>query len=395
MQCFDTIVVGKGLVGSAAAKYLSVTNDSIALIGPGEPVNDDDSIVFASHYDQARVQRIIGKDEVWTRLNESAIRQYPNIEKQTGICFHHPVGCLYVNPYGEDDYLLQARWLSKKFNAPFKSYQNKKEIAVDFSDFNFPPASHGLFETAPAGFIDPRLLIEAQLHLFRERRGTVLKETVIDISYKEACFFIKTAEGSTHEAKKVLLATGSFMNFLGLLPQPLQLKTKSEVVLLAKLSPEEAERLSRLPSLLYEIDNGETEGIYLIQPVKYPDGNFYIKIGCNMPGDIFFDTLEEVQHWFKQADCRAFAGALVHALKMILPGAAFTEYLTKKCIISRTPHGRPFIGQTSQTGLYVAGGCNGYSAMCSDAIGNVAAELMMNDKMPEGYNASMFELMYV
>ncbi|MGY0036318.1 hypothetical protein [Pedobacter sp. NJ-S-72] len=96
MNEFDIIVIGKGLVGSAAAKYLSLTNKKIAIIGPDEPLNYNKSIVFASHYDQARVQRLIGKDKVWTNLNLESVKQYRSIQEQSGINFQDTVGCLYI-----------------------------------------------------------------------------------------------------------------------------------------------------------------------------------------------------------------------------------------------------------------------------------------------------------
>ncbi|HMP53328.1 MAG TPA: hypothetical protein PKD05_17395 [Candidatus Melainabacteria bacterium] len=36
---FDCVVVGAGLIGSAAAKYLARYLDNVALIGPTEPLD--------------------------------------------------------------------------------------------------------------------------------------------------------------------------------------------------------------------------------------------------------------------------------------------------------------------------------------------------------------------
>ncbi|MBP7601380.1 MAG: hypothetical protein KA750_08545, partial [Thermoflexales bacterium] len=62
MPAFSTIVIGKGLVGTAAAKYLAAAQTGVAVIGPDEPANFSTATVFASHYDQARVLRRIGRD---------------------------------------------------------------------------------------------------------------------------------------------------------------------------------------------------------------------------------------------------------------------------------------------------------------------------------------------
>ncbi len=166
------------------------------------------------------------------------------------------------------------------------------------------------------------------------------------------------------------------------------------MVLLARLSEQDAEKLSALPSLLYEIDNGELEGIYLVKPVKYPDGEWYLKMGCNLSEDIFFENITQVQHWFRQGDSDKFIPVMKDALMTIMPGLKPLGFQTKRCIINRSVHGRPYIGETSQQRFFIAGGCNGYSAMCADAIGFVTANLLMTGSFPPGYTSTSFEPVY-
>ena len=55
---YDYIVVGKGLMGAAAARHLSAHSSSIALIGPDEPPDRAAHAgVFGSHYDEGRITR--------------------------------------------------------------------------------------------------------------------------------------------------------------------------------------------------------------------------------------------------------------------------------------------------------------------------------------------------
>ncbi len=394
MSAFSTIVIGKGLVGAAAAKYLAEAQAGVVLIGPDEPTDYAAATVFASHYDQARVQSRLGRNAVWTCLNADAVGQYASIQTESGIEFHRPVGCLYVNSDGFDAHLAEAPALSARFGLPFTAYTSGRELMNGFGAFHFPASAQGLFEPAPTGLINPRALIRAQLALFQRRGGTVLGETVVDVSRVDGLFRVITREGNVYEALRVLVAAGSFVNLCGLTPKPLALQSKSEVVLLARVSAAQAAALAGLPSLLYEVDDGETEGIYLIQPVLYPDGDWYLKMGCNLPEDIVFERLEDVQAWFRSGDSDRFIPRLAQALRALLPDLAVEAYLTKRCIISRTAHGRPYIGETDQAGLFVAGGCNGTSAMSSDAIGSVAAQLMTQGRLPAGYPADAFELVY-
>lgn len=392
MKHYNIVVIGKGLVGSAAAKYLSESDKNVAVIGPDEPKQNENPIVYASHYDQARVQRLIGKDEIWTKLNKDSVKQYASIQQRTGIQFHDPVGCLYVNPKGRDHYLSNVDLQAKEFDLNYKYFNNADDIKNDFNDFDFPVGSEGIFESNPSGLINPRLLLKAQLDIIEQNNGSIICETVSSVVKTEEHFTINTFEGNSFSAEKVLVATGSFINFINLLPDQLDLKTKGEVIILIKVNEGEAKRLSKLPSLLYEIDNEQIEGVYLIKPVLYPDGNHYLKMGCNLPEDIYFDTLEEAQDWFRHTDNDQFAERMKNAVMKIIPGLKVESYFTHNCIISRTAHGRPYIGETSLPGLFVAGGCNGYSAMCSDAIGAVACEMIIKKEIT--YTNNTFKIKY-
>ena len=394
MTHFSTIVIGKGLVGAAAAKYLAAAQTGVAVIGPDEPTDYATATVFASHYDQARVQSRLGRNAVWTCLNADAVGQYASIQAESGIEFHRPVGCLYVSSDGVDAHLAEAPAVSARYGLPFTAYTSGRELMDDFGAYRFPASAQGLFEPAPTGLINPRALIQAQLTLLQRRGGTTIRETVVDVSRADGLFRVSTREGKVYETPRVLVAAGSFVNLCGLVPRPLSLVSKSEVVLLARVSAAEAAAMAGLPSLLYKIDDGTIEGIYLIQPVRYPDGAWYLKMGCNMPEDIFFKRLEDVQAWFRTGDSDRFIPRLAQALRALLPDLAVEAYLTKRCIISRTAHGRPYIGETDQAGLFVAGGCNGTSAMSSDAIGSVAAHQMTQGGLPAGYPADAFELVW-
>ncbi len=178
--------------------------------------------------------------------------------------------------------------------------------AVD--EYLFPPASVGLLEASPSGHINPFKLIEAQESVFVKNGGTSINQTVIGIKREPDGYKVQTNAGTTFNANRVLVSAGAFSNFNTLIPRPLKLELESETVLLAQVSEEEASRLQRLPSLLYEINEPEIEGIYLVRPLPYPDGNYYLKMGSNLPSDIRFHSLEAIQEWFRTGDSEANIG---------------------------------------------------------------------------------------
>ena len=95
----DVAVIGNGLIGAAATRYLSAAGLHVAGIGPGEPADwKKHAGVFASHYDQGRITRIIDPDPIWALLGKRSIAAYREIEAQSGVHFHYAASCLRVSP---------------------------------------------------------------------------------------------------------------------------------------------------------------------------------------------------------------------------------------------------------------------------------------------------------
>ena len=111
-----------------------------------------------------------------------------------------------------------------------------KQFNKTFNDFSFPASSQGIFENSPSGYINPRLLIKAQLNLFRKNNGTVVDEIANEIEYEENCLQIETVNGNVYKAKKVLLCPGAFVNFFNLIKNKLALSLKGETTLWAKVT---------------------------------------------------------------------------------------------------------------------------------------------------------------
>ena len=383
-------MIGKGLVGSAAAKYLSLAQENVAIIGPDEPNNPHEAIVFSSHYDSGRVQRQIGRNDTMTQLNLDAHEHYPWLEKESGISFQGKTGCLYVNPRGMDEYLESAPNRIKKHGTKAQFFNSAEILNASFPEFHFPDDSVGMFEDAPSGHINPRRLIQAQLVVFEKNNGTIFREYVREIDYKANSVIITTNNNLEIEAKRVLVATGAFTNLSDLISQQLALIIKSEIVILARISKMEADRLQKLPSLLYEIDIPELEGIYSTCPLQYPDGQYYLKMGCNLPDDIFFNNdLADVQNWFRDGNSEAHNKELSKVLKSIMPNLQVEDFTTSRCILTRTvKHENPYIGRMTPS-LFVAIG-QGWGGSTSNSIGKVASHLLLHDTFPRGYNEEAF-----
>jgi glycine/D-amino acid oxidase-like deaminating enzyme len=393
---FDVIVIGKGLIGSAAAKYLSRESNKIAIIGTDEPTDFEKADIFSSHYDSGRVFRQLGKTPAMTSINYQANLEYPRLEKESDIDFHSKNGCLYVNPYGTDDYLNTVEKKSKTHQVKMDRYSSGKAIKQDFHFLNFPDKSNGMFESSPSGHINPRLLIKAQLKIVEKNNGTVINGIVNELIYKSAYTIVKTVDGRTFECKKVIFSMGAFTNYFGLLKKKLDLTLKGETVILAQIDKEDVERAKRIPSLLYEINTSEIEGIYATQPIQYPDGNYYLKVGANLPQDIYFNNgLEEIKKWFVNGNSDENIPIMKSHLKNIFIDLKFTKILSKRCVLTRTnsKSGNPFISTLKKGISYIALG-NAWSGGNSDGIGYTVAMLALNDEFPEGFYENDFKVIY-
>lgn len=388
---YEVLIVGKGLIGSAIARHLSYSSGNLAVVGPDEPLDYSLSIVYASHYDSGRVQRLIGQTDAMTQLNVESVKQYATLQKESGIMFHQGAGCLYVNPLGTDGYLEKVMERAGSFGLEAAIYDSGQTLGDSFPEFHFPDSSKGMSEPAPAGYISPPQMIKAQLKVFEQQEGVIIRETVNGIFYRKDFVEVTTVEGNSYRAAKVVMAAGAFGNFSNLLEQPLDVVIKSETVLLAKVSREEAKRFSSMPSLLYELDNGEVEGIYATPPIQYPDGNYYLKMGCNLPEDIFFGSdLHEIQNWFRHGDSQASEAKMMKHLKEIMPYLEVEGSTTKRCILPRTQHHKnPYIGKIHER-LFITAP-NGWSAMCADGVGKVMASLVTHGVFPAGYAAADFQ----
>lgn len=369
-------IIGAGLIGTAAAKYLAQAGYEVTLIGPAEPEPGQQAHVYASHYDQARVQRQIGFDRRWTDFHLKTAEAYQQLQRETGIPLFHPVGCLYVCPDGPDEYLETARAEAQHHRVRHSWYESADALQQAFPLFKFLDQAVGYYEPAPSGHLNPRAVVRAQLQAFKAAGGQYINDVVTGLDGKTG--HINLLSGSAVRAQQILLAPGSFVNFNNLLPKPLDILVKGETIILARLSGQALARWQHAPTLLYEIVREDHDGIYFLPPVQYPDGHWYAKIGMNMPSDQYFTTLAEARHWFEQGDSASQHQQLKDAFLAFAPTLDADGWQTKRCIITRTKNRIPYLDKVDER-LFVATACNGYSAMSADAIGQRAAQMLIEN----------------
>lgn len=395
MRTYDIAVIGNGLLGSAALRHLTVNCPELNLcgIGPAEPRDRKTHTgVFASHYDQGRITRILDPSPLWGKLARESIAQYPVIESESGVVFHHRVGCLRATDIAERVVDIDA--CAAAYQPPHRRL-DAADCQATYPFLAFSDDFVAWDEKGEAGYINPRQLIEAQLTAAQARGATVIREIVDTLDSSGDGVAIRTREGSELRAGKALLTTGGYSNIL--LQRKLNLPTKSHTILLAEIPAEEIEGLRGMPSIISSFDHPEIESLYMLPPVRYPDGKTYIKLGPSGRDEQFFDAREndrELLPWFQSDGNAVTAADLKAALQRMIPDLQALSYQTVPCLITYSAHGNPYIDALEAGRLYVTTAGNGMGAKSSDEIGRMGALLCATDEWRSDLNREDFRAVY-
>ncbi len=96
---YEVIVIGAGIMGSAAARHLVNMGKKTLLVGAKEPENKSGHTgVFASHYDAARITRRLDGKPDWARFSSRSIERYGEIDAAGGIPFSTQLGVFLQDP---------------------------------------------------------------------------------------------------------------------------------------------------------------------------------------------------------------------------------------------------------------------------------------------------------
>lgn len=371
----DVAVVGLGLIGGAAVRHLAERGHSVVGIGPAEPeLLSAHRGPFASHYDSGRITRRLDARYEWAELAARSIADYPQLEARSEIRFHRPVGFLFVRR--DPDGIDHQRAVIDLLDLPVDVFPSEQLE----SEYRFLPGFTVLAEPVPAGFVDPRLMLAAQLTVAQGHGATIKRGWAIAVERVGDGVRVRCDDGSAVEADRVLLATGPYLN--DLVPLRLAARVVPEAVVLGRVADDEAARLSELPSMVYLPDLPGYEDVYVVPPARYPDGHAYVKIGGSIVGVGGMETADEKRAWMSGPAADQQLSRLRTMLETVMPGVAFGGFSAKPCLITDTAHGLPYLDQVDE-GLFVAVGGNGHAAKSSDAIGALAAGFVATGEWPD------------
>ena len=365
------IVVGRGMIGSAAARHLAGLTDGVTLIGPDEPADyAAHDGVFASHYDEGRMTRISDPDPDWAVTSKRSVARYDEIAAESDISFF--TNSRYLGIGGPDrGYLDRAEAAGRALDADLARL-DAAGIRSRFPYLSVPDDADGLFEDRNAGHINPRAMVRAQTEAARKRGAEIVNDRVTAIRPVSGGVEVELSSGSVRRAGKVLIATGGFTDACGLSPTDLKLRVFGRTVLLGRIEDALADQLSGMPTM----GHAET-GAYILPPIRYPDGHDYLKIGIGTTADPEFRSLQELNRWFKQSGSGANQTRFQAFLEELIPAVTQCRYWhTATCVVTWTATGLPYIDHVLDDRIAVAVGGNGKGAKSSDDWGWIAAHLV-------------------
>jgi sarcosine oxidase len=364
-------VIGRGLIGSAAARHLSKMGHDVALVGPGEPADfSRHSGVFGSHYDEGRITRSFDPYPFWRQANRAAISRYGEISAESGVEFYREVGALHVGP-GETTDVASVGKICAEDGILCEAYHDTG-LAERFPYLGSTAGMQGYFEPRNAGYISPRRLVRAQT-IAAERAGArIIDEPALGISESGSSVAIRTRSGSV-EAERVLVAAGGHTQ--SLLGRSLGFTVYGRTAALFRLGAAEVQRLAGMPSMRCLGPKGENP--YILPPISYPDGQTWLKLGGD-PVDLPLESEANIKHWFQSGGSIDVADRLQKQILDRIRDLKFEERRVVPCMTTYGDTGLPCIGPLSER-VAVAFGCYGKSAKCSDELGRLGAMALLGE----------------
>jgi hypothetical protein len=197
-------------------------------------------------------------------------------------------------------------------------------------------------------------------------------------------------DGRRLRAEAAIVASGAFAAGSDLLPVRAALRAKSEVYVMAELDDQQAAGLDAMPCINRMIGHPMLSDLYVLPPIRYPDGRTYLKFGANTMIDHWLPDPAAVRAWYDHGDDDAPLPALRETLTDLLPDVRIRSWHTRRCADAYTAHRHPYIDILEPGRLIIALGGNGRGAQAADAIGYLTAHLALTGQWQSGLPRDAF-----
>jgi sarcosine oxidase len=142
-----------------------------------------------------------------------------------------------------------------------------------------------------------------------------------------------------------------------------------------------------MPSLIF-VPEGQDHDMYLLPPIRYPDGRWRVKIGGEADSPRLATLVRDDRVVPERRQPRGRPGDFWHALARVMPDLPLTRTSLGACAVTFSATGKPCIEGLGEGTVLLSGG-NGAGAKCADELGRLGAILAVGGTLrDEGYACS-------
>ena len=377
----DFLIVGNGMFGAAIGRHLA-PYANVTVVGP--EARADDSGGYGAHHDEGRIIGDLSRDPVWSELNRRARDGMTELDPT----LITSCGALTATTRDGPDYLSVAAQLREHSGADIRT------LTADAACAGFPMARFGPDETIlyqpAAGHFSPRRYVALAMRSAQGNGAAIASGTVRALHTSATGTEAELDDGRRLRAKAAIVASGSFSAGSDLLPVPTALRAKSEVYVMAELDDQQAAGLDAMPCINRMIGHPMLSDLYVLPPIRYPDGRTYLKFGANTMIDHWLPDPAAVRAWYDHGDDDGPLSALREVLTDLLPDVRIRSWHIRRCADAYTAHRHPYIDILEPGRFIVALGGNGRGAQAADAVGYLTAHLALTGQWQSGLPRDAF-----
>ena len=206
---YDTIVLGLGAAGSAAAYQLAKRNNKVLGLDQFSPPHTNGS----SHGGTRITRKAIGEGLEYTPITLRSYEIWLEIENETGMKLLQITGGLIMSSKSGKSYkanfFKSTVEAAKRYNIPHEIL-NATEIRRRFPQFIVKDDEVGYYEY-DAGFLRPEECIKANLMLAKKYGAQIhLDEKVTNFQERNGLVYVKTNRNN-YVAKKLIVSAGAWL----------------------------------------------------------------------------------------------------------------------------------------------------------------------------------------
>lgn len=355
---YDTIVLGLGAVGSAAAYHLARRGRRVLGLDRFAPPHTYGS----SHGGSRIIRKAYFEGAMYVPLLDRAYVLWRELEREADTTLLHLTGGLMIG--GKDSTLIRGARESAEAHGIPHELLPAGTVQARFPAFRLPDDHVALWEPE-AGWLDPEACIRAHLDAAR-RHGADLHVDEPAIAWHADAEGVEVTTGrAAYRARTLAVCAGGWMKEL--VPD-LDLLLRVERQVNGWFRPKADARVlapERCPVYLWEYAPG-----FLLY--GFPDLGRGVKAGLHHHG-VCVDHPDALQRDVEAGDVEALRGVL----RRLLPGADGPLVHAATCFYTNTPDEHYAIGRHPRDArVVVASACSGHGFKASSAVGEAVADLV-------------------